>query len=212
MKVLIFGSTGMVGEEVLQECLKHPKIKEITVVTRKPSISIDGVKEIVHTDFLDFSKIRDEIIDHDICFFCIGVYQGEVSKEKFIEITHTSLIALAKSIESNKTIFCLFSAQGANSKGLLLFAKWKGRAEEDLMKLNFKDAYAFRASYIHPSNASKLKEGLMYKVYEWFYMFAKDRFLQICISSNQLAKAMLHVALHGSDKKILDNENMRKII
>jgi uncharacterized protein YbjT (DUF2867 family) len=212
MKVLIFGATGMVGEEVLQECLNHSEINEITVVNRKPSISIDGVKEIVHTDFLDFSKILDEIIDHDICFFCIGVYQGEVSKENFIEITHTSLIALAKSIESKKTVFCLFSAQGANSKGLMLFAKWKGKAEEDLMKLNFKDAYAFRASYIHPSNESKLKEGWMYKVYEWFYMFAKDRFPQICISSNQLAKAMLHVALHGAENKILANEDMRKII
>lgn len=212
MKKLILGATGMVGEEVLQECLKHPEIKEITIVTRKPSISIEGVKEIVHTDFLDFSKIRDEIIDHDICFFCVGVYQGEVSRENLIKVTHTYLISLAKTIESDKTVFCLFSAQGANSNSLMPFAKWKGKAEEDLMKLNFKDAYAFRASYIHPSNPSKLKKGFMYKIYELVYAFAKDRFPQIAISSNQLAKAMLHVALHGAEKKILENEDIRKFV
>ncbi len=212
MKALILGATGMVGEEVLQECLNHPKIKEITVVTRKPSISIEGVKEIIHTDFVDFSKIREEIIDHDVCFFCVGVYQGEVLKEEFIKITYTSVVELAKTIESDKTVFCLFSAQGANSKSFFPFAKWKGRAEEELMKLKFKDAYAFRASYIHPTNEKKLKKELMYKLYEFVYTFAKDRFPQICISSNQLAKAMLHVALHGADKKVLENEDIREVI
>ncbi len=211
MKALILGATGMVGAEVLQECLVNPEIKEITVVTRKPFISIEGVKEIVHTNFLDFSKIKEEIIDHDICFYCIGVYQGEVSKTKFIEITHTSLMAFAKTIESDKTVFCLFSAQGANSSSIIFFARWKGKAEEDVMQFKFKDFYAFRASYIHPLDESKLKKGWSYKLYELFYHYFKDRFPEFCISSNQLAKAMLHVALHGSDKKILENLDIRKI-
>ncbi len=70
MKALIFGSSGMVGSEVLKEAIKNPDITEITVVNRRAINTDENIKEIVHSNFLDYSSIKDELIGHDIVFYC----------------------------------------------------------------------------------------------------------------------------------------------
>ncbi len=209
MKVLILGSTGMVGSEVLERCIQNPKIKKITVVNRDQGIENKKVTAIVHSNFLDFSEIKKDIMDHDICFYCIGVYQGDVPEQKFIEITHDYLVALAKTIESKKTIFCLFSAQGADPKSSILFAKWKGKAEESLQKLQFRDVYIVRPGYIHPENKQKSRKKLFYRVVGLFYPILNKIAPQYCTNSGQLAKAMVRVAIEGSEKKVLENMDIR---
>ncbi|HYD03896.1 MAG TPA: NAD-dependent epimerase/dehydratase family protein [Alphaproteobacteria bacterium] len=210
-KVLILGSTGMVGSEVLAECIKDDRIKSITVVDRVPTPNPNKkVKQIIHQNFNDFSKIKKQIIGHDVCFYCIGVYQGSVPKEKFIEITYEYFTKLAHTIESKKTTFCLFSAGGADSKSNILFAKWKGECEDYLLKLNFKDIYILRPGYIHPSNPAKLHKSLNYYIFEALYPIVKFLSTNLSTTSNQLARAMVSVSLNGFDKKILSNSDIRK--
>jgi N-acetyl-gamma-glutamylphosphate reductase len=36
MKVILTGASGMVGEGVLLECLKHPDVEKVLMVNRKP--------------------------------------------------------------------------------------------------------------------------------------------------------------------------------
>lgn len=61
MKVMITGSTGMVGKGVLLECLDDKNIKEILLINRSP-ITIDHpkIKEVLHDNFTDFSPIQSE--------------------------------------------------------------------------------------------------------------------------------------------------------
>ena len=35
IQAVLFGATGLAGSSVLDECIKHPKVTEITVVARK---------------------------------------------------------------------------------------------------------------------------------------------------------------------------------
>ena len=35
LKVIITGATGMIGEGVLYECLNHPEVEKVLVITRK---------------------------------------------------------------------------------------------------------------------------------------------------------------------------------
>ena len=37
INVIITGSTGMVGEGVLMECLEHPLVKSVLVINRRPN-------------------------------------------------------------------------------------------------------------------------------------------------------------------------------
>lgn len=209
--VLIMGSTGMVGSEVLDDCLKNPKIERITVVNRKNSgINDRKVKEVIHSDFLDFSKIKKEIRNHDVCFYCVGVYQGDVPKDEFITITHDYLIALAKAMESSKTTFCLLSAQWANPSSSILFEKWKGQAEADLMKLKFKKIYIFRPGYIHPVDKCRRRKALFYRIVEFFYPLANILLPKYCTNSRQLARTMVNVGINGSERTVWENAEIRK--
>jgi N-acetyl-gamma-glutamylphosphate reductase len=62
MKVIITGTTGMVGEGVLLECLNHPDITEVLSVSRKPTgISHSKLKEYIVADFLSL-KENDEML------------------------------------------------------------------------------------------------------------------------------------------------------
>ena len=58
MKVILFGATGMVGQGVLRECLVDSGVTSVLVVGRGPTGQQNAkLREIVHDNFTDFSKI-----------------------------------------------------------------------------------------------------------------------------------------------------------
>jgi hypothetical protein len=73
-KTIITGATGMVGEGVLLESLRHPAIDQILVINRKPGgVSHPKLREITHTDFFNLAPIEPQLAGFDACFFCLGV-------------------------------------------------------------------------------------------------------------------------------------------
>jgi uncharacterized protein YbjT (DUF2867 family) len=213
MRALIFGSTGMVGSEVLNEAVKNPEITEITVVNRRKANTDDNIKEIVHENFLDYSSIKAQLVGHDIVIWCLAVYGGGgLSDEKYYEITHDYTIALAKTIENPETLFVFFSATGANADSRMNWAKAKGETENDLMKMNFKNVYALRPGFIRPSDRSKfhsvgmkVSDALLYPI---FNLVAPKN----VITSNQIGQSMIKVVLGGYENQILENIDIRRSI
>jgi len=54
-KVVIVGSTGMVGGIILQLCLQHQDVIEVTALVRKSTnIQHEKYKEVVVSDFLNY--------------------------------------------------------------------------------------------------------------------------------------------------------------
>jgi len=52
LRVIITGTTGMVGEGVLNECLNSQLVEVVLIVNRKPlGISHPKLKEVIHSDF-----------------------------------------------------------------------------------------------------------------------------------------------------------------
>ncbi len=72
MRVIIFGSSGMVGEGVPRECLKHSSVVSILDINRREcGYKHEKLKEIIHKDFSDFSPVADELYGYDACYFCM---------------------------------------------------------------------------------------------------------------------------------------------
>ena len=69
-KVIITGSTVMVGEGVLLECLDHKLIEEALVINWK-SLNIDHskLKEILFEDFNNVKMISLKLEGYNACFF-----------------------------------------------------------------------------------------------------------------------------------------------
>ncbi len=73
LNVIITGTTGMVGEGVLHECLLRPEISEVLVINRKScGIQHPKLKEIIHADFFNLTPIKNQLTGYDACFSALA--------------------------------------------------------------------------------------------------------------------------------------------
>lgn len=170
MKAIITGATGMVGKGVLLECLDDPKVEEVLVINRsKLGINHPKLKELIHKDFSDFSSKQKEPSGYDACFHCMGVSSAGMAEEKFSKLTFGFSKALAGAlfqINSNM-IFTYVSGAGTDSteKGNRMWARVKGKTENMILNMGFKDAYVFRPGGILPERGIKSKTRLYNNLY-----------------------------------------------
>jgi nucleoside-diphosphate-sugar epimerase len=211
--IVIAGSSGMIGNLVLQLSIDNKEINKITIINRKPSnIKNAKVMEVIHQDFLNFEPIKNVFSNQDICYYCIGVYTGQVPTDEFNKITieYTKCFARVLKEESPNAIFCFLSGQGADSKekSKILFAKAKGIAENILFDLKFYKTYIFRPGYIYPTNPRK-EPNFSYKIMKALYKPVSFMYPNIGLTSIQLANKMLAVGLYGNETAILENKELR---
>ena len=202
----------MVGSEVLTVCLENSIINNVTVFVRKPlDIKHKKLNEIVHNDYVNFDSTKKHLNNIDICFYCIGVYTGTVSKEVFNRVTIDMPFELAKVLrsESPQATFSLLSGAGADSteKSRVLFAKAKGIAENKLIGLNFKQLNIFRPGYIYPVKPRK-EPNIWYKIFRLVYKPLKSILKNSSVTSEQLAAKMVNVALEGNKQLIFENKEI----
>lgn len=214
--VIITGATGMIGSMVLDLCLNNDHVRQVTVVVRKPTgRQHPKLVELLHQNFLDFSAVAAHLTNQDVCFYCIGVYTGQVAREQFREITvdYTKSFATALRNQNNKTTFCFLSGDGADSKekSRIMFARDKGIAENILLGLGFHQTFIFRPGYIYPTIPRK-EPNRAYVVFKYLYKgLLRYVYPDIGVTSEHLSKAMVHAGLKGAEKPILENRDIRKI-
>jgi len=212
LNAIITGATGMVGEGVLHECLLHPDVESVLVINRKPcGVTHEKLKEIIHEDFFDLSAIEDQLAGYNACFFCAGISSVGKKQDEYRHITYDLTMNFARVVLNKNldTTFCYVSGSGTDSteKGRIMWARVKGKTENDLLKLPFKDAYMFRPGYIQPIKGLK-NAYKFYKLAAPFYPILKIIFPGYVVSLEELGKAMINVALYGSDVKILECRNI----
>ena len=208
IKAIITGATGMVGEGVLHECLLHPDVKSILVINRKPcGVKHEKLKEIIHKDFFDLSTIENQLPGYNACYFCAGVSSVGKNEAEFKQLTYDLTLSFAKTmlkLNADMT-FCYVSGVGTDSteKGKIMWARVKGKTENALLKLPFKDSYMFRPGYIQPIKGFK-NTYKIYKVFAPFYPIFKKLFPKYVTTLSEIGLAMINVTLFNSDKKVLE--------
>lgn len=216
-RVLLAGASGMIGGLILNKCLESEIVHKVNVVGRKSlGIKHPKLNEYLVQDFKDLSGVKEAFENIDISFFCIGVYTGAVSREKFREITVDYPLHFAKMISPiNKDHrFCLLSGAGADrsEKSKMMFAKDKGRAENLLQKLELGEFISFRPAYIYPVTARK-EPNFTYRLSRFLYKPLISKLgKNMSIKSTSLADAMFKVGLNGSEKGILENKDILEIL
>jgi uncharacterized protein YbjT (DUF2867 family) len=209
ISVIITGATGDAGSGVLAACIKDPRVQKITTITRKPlPIKNDKIVQLIHDDFLDFSKIEDKLKGHDACYWCLGVSQSQVRKEEdYTRITYGFTMAAAKVLDKLNPgmTFCFLSGAGTNQDSRMMWARVKGKAEVDLGKFNF-DLYNFRPGFIHPIKGRKSH----YLSARILYPFIKNS-KKMCVEADAFGQAMINATLYGYEKHTLENVDIREL-
>lgn len=217
MKVIITGSTGMVGKGVLFECLKHPKVEEVLVINRT-SLGMEHpkLKELIHSDFQNFEAIKNLFEGYDACFHCMGVSSIGMKEDEYSKFTYSITKALADSIYSinQNIVFNYVSGTGTDSteKGKTMWSRVKGRTENMVLNKGFKDSYMFRLGGIIPGKGIKSKTqwiNALLKLFTPLYPLMKK--LKSMTTSEQIGFAMINSVLYPSELKKLENKDVNEL-
>jgi nucleoside-diphosphate-sugar epimerase len=207
MKVLITGSTGMVGEGVLLECLKHSDVEQVLVINRKPGgVSHPKLHEIIHRDFFDLKPIEQQLTGLDACFFCLGVSSVGMSKEEYRHITYDLTLNVAQLLAKSNpaTTFCYVTGKSTDSseQGSVAWARVKGATENALLRL-FKRAYMFRPGFMKATQGQKNIKSY-YRYIAWLYPIGRELYPAGFCTLQEVGQAMIKAATKGYPKQILE--------
>ncbi|HEX6347103.1 NAD(P)H-binding protein [Umezawaea sp.] len=209
MKVIVFGASGMVGQGVLRECLLAPDVHSVLSVVRRPTGTSDPkLTEHIHTDFTDFSAVKDQFTGYDACFFCLGTSSVGKDEAEYTRITYDFTLAAARTLaEVNPdSTFIYVSGMGTDSteKGRQMWARVKGRTENEVMALPLR-GYAFRPGYIQPLHGVASPHRWARAVYSVFgkaYPLLNKLLPRATTTTENIGLAMLDVARTSPAKKI----------
>lgn len=219
MKVILFGATGMVGQGCLRECLLDPGVESVLAIGRSSTGQRHAkLREILHDNFLDYSAIESELEGFDVCFFCLGVSSLGMSEERYRHLTYDLTMAAAKTLSRRNPnmVFVYVTGAGTDSteRGRSMWARIKGKTENDLLKLPFKAAYMFRPAGIQPLHGIRSRTAWVQALY-----VAAAPLLTLLgrvapkymTTTEQVGRAMIKVARDGYPKPVLESEDINRV-
>jgi uncharacterized protein YbjT (DUF2867 family) len=219
MKVILFGASGMVGQGVLRECLRDSGVESVVAVGRSPIAQRHPrLREILHDNFTDYSAIESELTGYDACFFCLGVSSLGMDEELYRHLTYDITLAAATTLAklNPRMVFVYVSGQGTDStgQGRLMWARVKGKTENDLLMLPFRAAYMFRPAAIQPLHGIRSKTAWVQAIYVAaapLLSFLHRVAPKYVTTTEQVGRAMIKVARDGYPRPVLENEDINRL-
>jgi uncharacterized protein YbjT (DUF2867 family) len=208
---LLFGATGLAGSGVLRACLAAPAVAEVRAVVRRPTgVRHPRLREILHQDYLDYSKIADAFTGVDACFFCLGISVTQVPDESDYRRIHQEFpLAAARALHALRPAahFHYLSGGSAGLNSWWMWARVKAEAERDLIAEV--DATCWRPAMIDGTPAApmpKLAEMMRPMLRAVF-----SRFRSMYIVSDDIGRAMLHATGQQLRGRIFENAEIRDL-
>jgi uncharacterized protein YbjT (DUF2867 family) len=215
MKILVTGSTGTVGSEVVRQAVSDKDIEQVISLARNPcETKHPKIREIIHKNFLDYNGLENIFNEADACLWCLGISQASVTRDQYFLITYDYTIAGAKAmLKANPSVTFLFlSGQGADSteKSRILFARVKGQSENALRAMNFRKLLIFRPGGIHA--VTKHRNTSPQKKFETILVKAMKLVIPwAVVDTDVLAKAMLKTVKENTGLVIIDHKTIRRL-
>ena len=205
----------MVGEGVLHECLLHPDVERVLVINRKPGgVTHPKLTEILHTDFLNLSPIESRLTDYNACFFCLGVSSVGMKEADYNRLTYTLTMHVAETLLrlNPELTFCYVTGVGTDStgQGSSMWARVKGKTENQLLRMPFKGAYMFRPGYLQPTTGLK-NENTLYRALSWLYPVWRAVFPGYVTTLHAFGLAMINAVRLGYDKPVLEVKDIIRL-
>ena len=175
MKVALFGSTGLIGKNVLKLLVRLDQVERVYCPVRSvPALSEYGILEgAAKVDFevVDFEHVdalREKFAGLDAAICCLGTTIKQAGskplQEKIDVRLPLSLAAVAK--KAGVRHFLCVSAQGANTHSPFFYNRLKGMLEEGLTMMNFDALTLVRPSLLLGKHKDKrFGEELMQKIF-----------------------------------------------
>jgi uncharacterized protein YbjT (DUF2867 family) len=210
MTVLIFGATGLIGEQLLGLCLANPKINLVKVVVRKElSIKHAKLKQYVGT-YESFDKYADGL-QANVVFNCLGTtLKVAGSKEAQYQIDALYPIKAANVAKNYGAKTMVSVSSVGTTPGNNFYLNTKADMEAGVQK-----AFGYKAYFMRPSFLQgKRKEFRLGEKIGIFLMLGLNYILLgslakwKMIDSALVAKAMLQIAFQEPSQTVFEYSNI----
>lgn len=191
MKAIVIGGTGATGKELVTQLLEDSRFVAVTVLVRRPFFGQQAKLTEIVVDFERLNEYKAHI-QGDVAFSCLGTTLKDAGgKDAQWRVDHDyqlefAAIARASGVES----FVLLSAFGANANSYFFYNKMKGKLEDNIKKLNFKQLVILHPGGIERPGSNRKGERVMMKLLNACNAIGLFKGYEP-ISTNRLAKAMI---------------------
>ncbi len=148
-KAILFGATGFIGSNLLEELLNNSDYEQVTVVVRKKIDKIHPKLKVIIGDFQSLTNLKNEIIADDV-FITLGTTKKNTPDQKeYYQIDHDYPVLATKLAKENgaKSVF-IVTAIGANPNSKIFYSRMKGEVERDILALDMDFTHIFEPSMI----------------------------------------------------------------
>ena len=211
---IVFGSSGLIGQELVQQLIQNNTYQKIKLFVRKnPNIENPKI-EIIETKFDNFEQLCVELKGED-CFFCIGTTKknsSNFSEYQRVELDLPKKIAyLAK--QNNIKSFIFISSGFANSRSSGDYLKFKGLVEEELINLKFDNLGILRPSFLL---GNRLEKRIAEKIGIIIFQFLSPLMIGPLkrmkpIHVKLVANAMIKIAQSNLSEVIFESDEIVKL-
>ena len=211
---LIFGSSGLIGNQLVKLIVQNNNYKHIKLFVRSISKDNTSKVEIFQTDFTNLEKHKDSIKGDD-CFFCIGTTKKNApDKNEYRRIEYNIPVKIAQIAKSNSVnSFIYISSLGANSNASGDYLKNKGQVEEELKKLNFTKLAILRPSILlGERKENRVGEKIGVFVMQLLSPLFLGNLKKIKpIKAEYVAKAMFAIAQNDYQKNVFESDQIVEV-
>jgi uncharacterized protein YbjT (DUF2867 family) len=219
VKIIFFGASGIVGQGVLRECLLDANVQSVLSIGRSMTGQRhEKLREMVRKDLADLTDIEHELQGYDACFYCLGVSSAGMTEADYREVTYGLTMAVARTLArlSPGMTFIYVSGAGTDctESGRFMWARVKGKTENELLRLPFQAAYMFRPGFIQPLHGVRSKTALYRILYTAMgpliplLMAVAPRYVT---TTERIGRAMIEAARHGAPKAVLDGRDINEL-
>lgn len=168
---VVAGSTGLIGNELLELLLADSYYDKVIALSRKPLVITHPKLENVLINTDEWTKLG--ALKADDVFCCLGTTIKQAkTKSAFRKVDFEYPVELAKALkQSGATCFLLVSALGASKTSRIFYNQVKGEVEEAIRSLNYHATYIFRPSLLlgHRKEQRSGEDAakIFYKIFGW---------------------------------------------
>jgi hypothetical protein len=179
-------------------------------VRRPTGLADPKLREVIHSDYLDFSAIEDAFAGIDACFYCLGISVMQVSGEaEYRRITHDMTMAAARALKarSRDAVFHYISGRSTSLDSRQMWARVKGETERDLIAFN--EAVCWRPAAI--DGVPSAREPLIFKIARPILRVVFGPFRGLYVKGEDIGRAMMEATKQDLRGRIVENVELRDL-
>ncbi|KAJ5893426.1 hypothetical protein N7495_005117 [Penicillium taxi] len=227
MKLIVAGATGLVGTEIIRQCLQISEITQIIALARKPVHIEDGtdstskLKSVVIRDYGEYpADVRAEFAGADACIWTVAVTPFRTSSFDFAEVkrvcqdcTLAGFKAMYESGPAKPFRFLYFSADGTprdpTKRPVIMGDYQVMRCETELMVIKFPQEYlGVEICIAQPGvivNSTSFGRSVLASIFRLVNTFTRAI---PNIHRQELSAAVLDLAIKGFDQETVKNNDL----